>query len=153
MGAVVRHPWPSRLERAALRGGAGGRNADRDLDAVCALFDTAARAEERTGGRGALNFLEEVDAQDIAADTLSRRSVRPDAVRLMTAHRSKGLEWRLVVVAGVQEGLWPDLRRRARCSKRTGSAVTASPNPLPPALCSPRSAGSSTWRRPAPANA
>ncbi|MFJ4838789.1 ATP-dependent helicase [Streptomyces sp. NPDC088746] len=105
-------PWPGRLERAALRGGAGGRNADRDLDAVCALFDTAARAEERTGGRGALNFLEEVDAQDIAADTLSRRSVRPEAVRLMTAHRSKGLEWRLVVVAGVQEGLWPDLRRR-----------------------------------------
>ncbi|MEU0147021.1 ATP-dependent DNA helicase [Streptomyces sp. NPDC006288] len=105
-------PWPGRLERAALRGGAGGRNADRDLDAVCALFDTAARAEERTGGRGALNFLEEVDAQDIAADTLSRRAVRPDAVRLMTAHRSKGLEWPLVVVAGVQEGLWPDLRRR-----------------------------------------
>ncbi|WP_385622469.1 ATP-dependent DNA helicase [Streptomyces sp. P8-A8] len=105
-------PWPGRLERAALRGGAGGRNADRDLDAVCALFDTAARAEERIGGRGALNFLEEVDAQDIAADTLSRRAVRPDAVRLMTAHRSKGLEWRLVVVAGVQEGLWPDLRRR-----------------------------------------
>ncbi|RPK76739.1 MULTISPECIES: ATP-dependent DNA helicase [unclassified Streptomyces] len=105
-------PWPGRLERAALRGGAGGRNADRDLDAVCALFDTAARAEERTGGRGALNFLEEVDAQDIAADTLSRRAVRPDAVRLMTAHRSKGLQWRLVVVAGVQEGLWPDLRRR-----------------------------------------
>ncbi len=105
-------PWPGRLERAALRGGAGGRNADRDLDAVCALFETAARAEERTGGRGALNFLEEVDAQDIAADTLSRRAVRPDAVRLMTAHRSKGLEWRLVVVAGVQEGLWPDLRRR-----------------------------------------
>lgn len=105
-------PWPGRLERAALRGGAGGRNADRDLDAVCALFDTAARAEERTGGRGALNFLEEVDAQDIAADTLSKRVGRPDAVRLMTAHRSKGLEWRLVVVAGVQEGLWPDLRRR-----------------------------------------
>ncbi|MCW8216481.1 ATP-dependent helicase [Streptomyces halstedii] len=105
-------PWPGRLERAALRGGAGGRNADRDLDAVCALFDAAARAEERTGGRGALNFLEEIDAQDIAADTLSRRSVRPDAVRLMTAHRSKGLEWRVVVVAGVQEGLWPDLRRR-----------------------------------------
>ncbi|MFE6917929.1 ATP-dependent helicase [Streptomyces rubiginosohelvolus] len=105
-------PWPGRLERAALRGGAGGRNADRDLDAVCALFDTAARAEERTGGRGALNFLEEVDAQDIAADTLSRRTARPDAVRLMTAHRSKGLQWRLVVVAGVQEGLWPDLRRR-----------------------------------------
>ncbi|MZE69739.1 PD-(D/E)XK nuclease family protein, partial [Streptomyces sp. SID5789] len=105
-------PWPTRLERSARRGGAAGRNAGRDLDAVCALFATAARAEERTGGRGALNFLEEIDAEDIAADTLTRRAVRPDAVRLMTAHRSKGLEWRLVVVAGVQEGLWPDLRRR-----------------------------------------
>jgi superfamily I DNA/RNA helicase/RecB family exonuclease len=105
-------PWPTRLERSARRGGAAGRNADRDLDAVCALFATAARAEERNGGRGALNFLEEIDAEDIAADTLTRRAVRPDAVRLMTAHRSKGLEWRLVVVAGVQEGLWPDLRRR-----------------------------------------
>ncbi|WP_406495377.1 ATP-dependent helicase [Streptomyces sp. NBC_01604] len=105
-------PWPTRLERSARRGGAAGRNADRDLDAVCALFATAARAEERTGGRGALNFLEEIDAEDIAADTLTRRAVRPDAVRLMTAHRSKGLEWRIVVVAGVQEGLWPDLRRR-----------------------------------------
>ncbi|MEU9219762.1 ATP-dependent DNA helicase [Streptomyces sp. NPDC048376] len=105
-------PWPTRLERSARRGGAAGRNADRDLDAVCALFATAARAEERSGGRGALNFLEQIDAEDIAADTLARRAVRPDAVRLMTAHRSKGLEWRLVVVAGVQEGLWPDLRRR-----------------------------------------
>ncbi|MGW1194983.1 ATP-dependent helicase [Streptomyces sp. NPDC002536] len=105
-------PWPQRLERAAHRGGAAGRNADRDLDAVCALFETAARAEARTGGRGALNLLDELDAQDIAADTLTRRPARPDAVRLMTAHRSKGLEWRLVVVAGVQEGLWPDLRRR-----------------------------------------
>ncbi|MGN9792511.1 ATP-dependent helicase [Streptomyces sp. OZ13] len=105
-------PWPQRLERAAFRGGAAGRNADRDLDAVCALFETAARAEERTGGRGALNFIEELEAQDIAADTLSRREARPEAVRLMTAHRSKGLEWSLVVVAGVQEGLWPDLRRR-----------------------------------------
>ncbi|MFF0450117.1 ATP-dependent helicase [Streptomyces sp. NPDC004609] len=104
--------WPQRLESAALRGGAAGRNADRDLDAVCALFDAAARAEERTGGRGALNFIEEIEAQDIAADTLSGREARPDAVRLMTAHRSKGLEWGLVVVAGVQEGLWPDLRRR-----------------------------------------
>ncbi|MDJ0384401.1 ATP-dependent helicase [Streptomyces sp. G-G2] len=105
-------PWPQRLERAARRGGPGGRNADRDLDAVCALFDTAARAEERTGGRGALNFLEQLESEDIAADTLTARTTRPDAVRLMTVHRSKGLEWGLVVVAGVQDGLWPDLRRR-----------------------------------------
>ncbi|MEV7427308.1 MULTISPECIES: ATP-dependent helicase [unclassified Streptomyces] len=127
--------WPGRLERSALRGGAGGRNADRDLDAVCALFDAAARAERRTGGRGALNFLLELDAQDIAADTLTRRAVRPDAVRLMTAHRAKGLEWRLVVVAGVQEGLWPDLRRRGSLLEadrigRDGLAEPLSPGAL-----------------------
>ncbi|MBB4891428.1 superfamily I DNA/RNA helicase/RecB family exonuclease [Streptomyces olivoverticillatus] len=128
-------PWPARLQRAAHRGGAAGRNADRDLDAVCALFETAARAEERTGGRGALNFLDELDAQDIAADTLTRRAVRPDAVRLMTAHRSKGLEWHLVVVAGVQEGLWPDLRRRGSLLEadrigRDGIAEPLSPGAL-----------------------
>ncbi|MEU1309792.1 ATP-dependent DNA helicase [Streptomyces cinnamoneus] len=128
-------PWPSRLQRAAHRGGAAGRNADRDLDAVCALFETAARAEERTGGRGALNLLDELDAQDIAADTLTRRAVRPDAVRLMTAHRSKGLQWRIVVVAGVQEGLWPDLRRRGSLLEadrigRDGLAEPLSPGAL-----------------------
>lgn len=125
-------PWPGRLERSAGRGGAAGRHADRDLDAVCALFAAAARAEERTGGRGALNFLEEVDAQDIAADTFAARALRPDAVRLMTAHRSKGLEWRLVVVAGVQEGLWPDLRRRGSLLEADRIGRDGLAEPLPP---------------------
>ncbi|MFF5412380.1 ATP-dependent helicase [Streptomyces albidoflavus] len=124
--------WPQRLERFARRGGAAGRNADRDLDAVCALFATAARAEERTGGRGALNFLAEIEAQDIAADTLTRRAARPDAVRLMTAHRSKGLEWRLVVVAGVQEGVWPDLRRRGSLLEADRIGRDGLAEPLPP---------------------
>ncbi|GGO85781.1 ATP-dependent helicase [Wenjunlia tyrosinilytica] len=128
-------PWPGRLERAARRGGAAGRNADRDLDAVCALFETAARAEDRAGHRGAVNFLEELEKQDIAADVLTTRTVRQDAVRLLTAHRSKGLEWRLVVVAGVQEGLWPDLRRRGSLLEadrigRDGLAEPLSPGAL-----------------------
>ncbi|MGP3972891.1 ATP-dependent helicase [Streptomyces sp. 8N114] len=127
--------WPVRLERAARRGGPSGRNADRDLDAVCTLFAVAARAEERGGGRGALNFLDELEAQDIAADTLVQRAVRPAAVRLMTAHRAKGREWRLVVVAGVQEGLWPDLRRRGSLLEadrigRDGIAEPLSPGAL-----------------------
>ncbi|WP_225446764.1 ATP-dependent DNA helicase [Streptacidiphilus sp. PB12-B1b] len=128
--------WRLRLESAALRPGTAGRNADRDLDAVCALFETAARSGERLRGpRDALNFLAELEQQDIAADTLSGRTVRPDAVRLLTAHRSKGLEWRLVVVAGVQEGLWPDLRRRGSLLEadrigRDGLAEPLSPGAL-----------------------
>ena len=104
--------WPGRLRRAVDRGGAGGRLADRDLDAVMALFAQAARAQERTGHAGITDFISGLQAQDIAADTLAERAERGGAVHLMTAHAAKGLQWRLVVVAGVQEGLWPDLRRR-----------------------------------------
>ncbi|WP_461110664.1 ATP-dependent helicase [Streptomyces calidiresistens] len=125
--------WPRRLERAARRGGAVGRNADRDLDAVCALFDAAARAEEREGGRGALNFLAELESHDIAADTRAPRALRPDAVHLMTAHRSKGQEWSLVVVAGVQEGLWPDLRRRGSLLEADRIGPDGLADPLSPA--------------------
>jgi superfamily I DNA/RNA helicase/RecB family exonuclease len=105
-------PWPRRLRAQVDQGGAAARTAHRDLDAVCALFEMAARSEERSEHRGASNFLAEVESQQIPADTLADRGPRGQAVRLLTAHRSKGLEWRLVVVAGVQEGLWPDVRRR-----------------------------------------
>jgi superfamily I DNA/RNA helicase len=106
--------WPRRLERTALRGGDAGRRADADLDAVLALFAAAERADDRFPGTGrdVGNFLAELDAQEIPADTLAERGIRGPAVRLLTAHRAKGLQWRVVVVAGVQEGGWPDLRRR-----------------------------------------
>ncbi len=105
--------WSRRVQRAAAGAGdAAALAADRDLDAVCALFDAAARAEEQVGHRGARNLLEELEAQQIPGDTLAERPVRGDAVRVLTAHRAKGLEWDLVAVPGVQEGVWPDLRRR-----------------------------------------
>ncbi|MGZ4442833.1 MAG: ATP-dependent helicase [Nocardioidaceae bacterium] len=104
---------PRRLRRTVDAGGAGARLAHRDLDAICALFEVAARAEEQRGHTSVRNFLESLRAQQIPADTLAERGVRGDAVRLLTAHRSKGLEWRFVVVAHVQEQAWPDLRRRA----------------------------------------
>ncbi|HUR52482.1 MAG TPA: ATP-dependent DNA helicase [Mycobacteriales bacterium] len=104
--------WPDRLERASLAGGAGGRAADRDLDAVVALFSAVSRAQDRRQGK-VTALLDELEAQQIPGDTLAETGVRGDAVRLLTAHRSKGLEWDVVVVAGVQEGVWPDLRRRS----------------------------------------
>lgn len=104
--------WGRRLRHATRGGGHGARLAHRDLDAICALFETAARAEEQRGHTSVRAFVDTLRAQEIPADTLADRGVRGDAVRLLTAHRSKGLEWRLVVVARVQEGAWPDLRRR-----------------------------------------
>ncbi|MGB0101107.1 MAG: PD-(D/E)XK nuclease family protein, partial [Nocardioides sp.] len=98
---------------AVSRGGGAARTAHRDLDAVCALFEEAARVEERRGHTGLESFLATLVAQQIPGDTLAEQGIRGDAVRLLTAHRSKGLEWRLVVVAHVQEDAWPDLRRRA----------------------------------------
>ncbi len=104
--------WPARLRSSVESGGPGARLAHRDLDAVCALFETAARTEDQRGHTSVANFLDTLAAQQIPADSLAERGVRGDAVRLLTAHRSKGLEWRLVVVAHVQEDGWPDLRRR-----------------------------------------
>jgi RecB family exonuclease len=101
------------LEKASLAGGAPGRAADRDLDAVVALFAAVARASERRERSSVRNVVEELEAQQIPGDTLAERGVRGEAVRLLTAHRAKGLEWDVVVVAGVQEGVWPDLRRRS----------------------------------------
>jgi len=104
--------WGRRLRQATEAGGQAARLAHRDLDALCALFETAAKVEEQRDHTSVESFLATLRAQEIPADTLADRGVRGEAVRLLTAHRSKGLEWRLVVVAHVQEGSWPDLRRR-----------------------------------------
>ncbi|MEU4779293.1 ATP-dependent DNA helicase [Micromonospora sp. NPDC023633] len=86
--------------------------ADRDLDAVMVLFDAAARFADRLPGARTEVFLDHVLGQDLPADTLAPTADRGEAVRLLTAHAAKGLEWDLVAVAGVQEGVWPDLRLR-----------------------------------------
>jgi superfamily I DNA/RNA helicase/RecB family exonuclease len=104
--------WPRRLRRESEDGGEGAPRADRDLDALCALFQQAARTEEQQGHRTVEGFVREIQAQEIPGSTLAESGVRDGAVRLMTAHRSKGLEWALVVVAGVQDGVWPDIRYR-----------------------------------------
>ncbi|WP_088974014.1 ATP-dependent helicase [Micromonospora siamensis] len=86
--------------------------ADRDLDAVLVLFDAAARFTDRLPGARTEVFLDHVLGQDLPADTLAASADRGEAVRLLTAHAAKGLEWDLVAVAGAQEGTWPDLRLR-----------------------------------------
>ena len=99
-------------QRASRRGGPAGATADRDLDAMVALFDVAARFVDRLPRSGPRVLLDHLAGQEIPGDTLAPKAPAGDAVRLLTAHASKGLEWTVVAVVGVQEGSWPDLRRR-----------------------------------------
>ncbi len=105
--------WPERLRRQSEAGGDSAMQADHDLDALCALFAEAARAEEQHAHRSVMEIATALEAQQIPADTLAQRVAPTRAVQLMTAHRAKGLEWPLVVVAGVQDGEWPDARWRS----------------------------------------
>ncbi|MEQ7124102.1 ATP-dependent DNA helicase [Actinopolymorpha sp. B11F2] len=101
-----------RWARLAAGAGPGGAAADRDLDAVTALFDAVARFVDRLPAAGPEVFLDHVLGQEIPADTLAPRAPEGETVAVLTAHAAKGLEWDVVAVAGVQEGVWPDLRLR-----------------------------------------
>src|SRR6185312_2105688 len=98
--------------RSALGGGLSGARADRHLDAVVALFDSAAKYVDRLPQMGPREFLEHIRGQDVAADTLVARAPSDEAVSLLTPAGAAGRQWPFVVVAGVQEGVWPDLRLR-----------------------------------------
>ncbi|MBD9698343.1 ATP-dependent helicase [Flavimobilis sp. GY10621] len=97
---------------AALGGGAAGARADRDLDAVLALFKAAEWFVERNARRTPGMFVDHVRSQELPADSLAQRGGVTDAVSVLTPAGAAGREWRAVVVAGVQEGVWPDLRLR-----------------------------------------
>jgi superfamily I DNA/RNA helicase/RecB family exonuclease len=99
-------------QAASAAGGPRGAVADADLDAAVELFDAAAKFTARMPHGSVRLFLDSLSGQEIVGDTLAERAPRGEAVSVLTAHRAKGLEWDLVVVAGVQEGTWPDLRQR-----------------------------------------
>lgn len=99
--------------KSALRGGNRGANADRDLDAMIQLFDTAARFSERFPYSKPNQFFDAISNESIAGDVITAQGVRPGAVEILTVHSSKGRQWRLVAVAGLQEGIWPNLKQRS----------------------------------------
>ncbi len=96
----------------ALAGGASADRADADLDAVVSLFKAAEQFTDRTTGADPRTFLAHLATQDFAADTLAARGEDSATVAVHTAASASGGEWDLVVVAGVQDDSWPDLRIR-----------------------------------------
>jgi superfamily I DNA/RNA helicase/RecB family exonuclease len=92
---------------ACERGGPAAAQATKDLDAVTALFDMTDQYVSRTSGASVSGLVEHV-----AALTLPGAGPEPTAaaeqVRVLSAHAALGHEWDLVIIAGLQDGLWPN---------------------------------------------
>ena len=99
--------------RQSLRPSVRGAAADRDLDAMMQLFESAARYSQRFPSSGPAAFIAQIATEDIAGDVITAQGVRPDFVEILTVHSAKGREWALVAVAGLQEGVWPNLKQRS----------------------------------------
>lgn len=92
---------------ASERGGAAGEQADRDLDAVTALFDVTEQYVARTAAASLRGLLDHVAALGLPPARRADRRATP-AVAVLSAHAALAGEWDFVVVAGLQEGLWPN---------------------------------------------
>lgn len=113
-GAVLWAAWEAlgvaqQWRAAAL---AGSARDDADLDAVIALLKAAQSYAERLPESGAEEFVAYLESQDFAADSLGARASVTDVVTFCTPASALGREWDLVAVAGVEEGVWPNLRLR-----------------------------------------
>ena len=107
-GDLLANTWRNR----ALKGGMRGAAADRDLDAVITLFESARRFAERMPGSDPQLFLDQLLSESIQSDAIAARGQRGEVVSVMTVHSAKGLEWDLVAITGLQEGIWPNLKAR-----------------------------------------
>ncbi|MEZ3159741.1 ATP-dependent DNA helicase [Microbacterium sp. BWT-B31] len=90
--------------------------AGRALDALVALFGAAKRYVERSGveGSGAVGpgpFIRDILDSEVPEDLLTAPD-RPGAVALLTPAAALGAEFECVVIAGLQEGVWPNTRLR-----------------------------------------
>jgi superfamily I DNA/RNA helicase/RecB family exonuclease len=92
---------------ASERGGAAGAQATKDLEAVTALFDITEHYVSRTPGASLRGLVEHVAALQVPGANRGPAS-EVDQVRVLSAHAALGHEWDFVVIAGLQEGLWPN---------------------------------------------
>ncbi|MEY4396652.1 MAG: hypothetical protein RLZZ40_408 [Actinomycetota bacterium] len=92
--------------------------AHESLDAVLTLFSVAATALENEPTESVTVFLERVLGQHVPNDTLTPRAT-VGSVAVCTPAASMGREFDSVVVAGLNEGVWPNLRVRSALVKST----------------------------------
>lgn len=101
----------ARLTEASRGSGALAMEANRALDAVVALFAAAERQVERAPTEPAAAFVRQALDAAVPEDTLAARS-GIGAVTLGTPAALIGRTADIVVVAGLQDSLWPNLRPR-----------------------------------------
>ncbi|MEE2815028.1 MAG: PD-(D/E)XK nuclease family protein, partial [Actinomycetota bacterium] len=89
----------------------GGAEISRSLDSLVALFDAAKRFVERSPQEKPALFIRDILDSEVPEDTLSTPD-RPGLVTLLTPATALGAEFEAVVVAGVQDGIWPNVRLR-----------------------------------------
>lgn len=95
----------------AEQSGPLAEEANRSLDAVVALQAAARRfVERRPNDHGSL-FVAELLGADLPEDSLARERNR-NTVLVTTPAAVIGRQFRHVVIASLQEGVWPDLRLR-----------------------------------------
>src|SRR6202012_2690860 len=92
---------------ACERGGTSGAQAARDLDAVTALFDATDQYLSRTAGASLRGLIDHLGTQHMPAPA-AEPTAATEQVTVLSAHAALGQEWDLVVIAGLQEGLWPN---------------------------------------------
>ncbi len=107
-GELISNYWRSQ----ALSGGGRGVIADQKLDALITLFEVARRFSERMPGSKPSLFIDQLLGEKILADSITTSAQRDDVVKIMTVHSAKGLQWRYVALAGMQEGNWPNFKQR-----------------------------------------
>ncbi|PKZ65062.1 ATP-dependent DNA helicase, partial [Gordonia terrae] len=100
-----------RWAASAVRGGPAGEQADRDLDAVMAMFESAADFTDTLPAAGPAGFVHYLSQLQIPRDSRTATAAT-ESVTVLSAHAAVGREWEVVAVAGVQDGLWPSLRSR-----------------------------------------
>ena len=107
-GELISSAW----QQQALAGGNHGAIADQNLDALITLFEVARRFSERLPGAKAGLFIDQLLGEKILSDSITASAQRGEVVQVMTVHSAKGLQWRYVALAGMQEGSWPNLKQR-----------------------------------------
>lgn len=112
---AVRTEVADRWEADALGADAvASRRADRDLDAVVGLFEAAERYVDQFPGQSALGFVEYLEKQQLPMDSLNTRAAQAESVTVLTPSHAAGQQWEVVILAEVQDGVWPNTRLRGQ---------------------------------------